>query len=149
MTLSSGAVCLSATPGSLTMAGDRRRPERVAEGIRAVVATALTEGSIKDPRITGLITVTGVDATRDLRHARIFVSIMGDDAHKETTLAGLKSLAGHLKARVGKVLQLRVTPDLTFVLDPTIERAARIETLLAQLRDDSAPKAGHEERSGE
>lgn len=131
------------------MAADRRRPDRVAEGIRGVVASALTEGSIKDPRITGLITVTAVDVTRDLQHAKIFVSVMGDDKIKETTLAGLKSLASHLRARVNKVLQLRVSPQLTFVLDPTIERAARIETLLAQLRDDAQPNAGHDERGGE
>jgi ribosome-binding factor A len=116
------------------MANDGRRPDRVAEAIREEVARFIAEG-VKDPRVTGLVTVTGVDVTRDLRHARIFVSIMGTDEEKTATLEGLRSLAAHLRRRVGRSLRLRIAPELDVVLDPSVARAARIETLLAQLKD--------------
>ena len=72
------------------MAHDNRRPDRVAEAIREEVATFLAEG-VKDPRVVGLVTVTGVDVTRDLRHAKVYVSILGSDserAAKELEKAG-------------------------------------------------------------
>lgn len=115
------------------MASDNRRSERVAEGIREIVATFLMEDA-KDPRIVGLVTVTGVDVTRDLRQARIFVSVMGNDDAREATFQGLASLASHLRARVGKALRLRFSPELIFQLDNSIAQAARIESLLAQVR---------------
>jgi len=116
------------------MANDGRRPDRVAEAIREEVARFLAEG-VKDPRVTGLVTVTAVDVTRDLRHARIFVSIMGTDAEKATTQEGLHSVATHLRSRVARSLQLRNAPELEFVLDASIAHAARIESLLAQIKD--------------
>lgn len=116
------------------MANDGRRPDRVAEAIREEVAMFLAEG-VKDPRVTGLVTVTGVDVTRDLRHARIFVSIMGTDEEKSATQEGLRSLASHLRSRVARSLRLRVAPELEFVLDTSIAHAARIESLLAQIKD--------------
>ncbi len=122
------------------MAADFRRADRVAEAIREEVATFLREGA-KDPRLTGLITVTGVEATRDLRHATVFVSIMGTEAERAATLTGLASTASHLRARLGKSLRLRSAPEIAFRLDESIARAARIETLLAQVRDEGAAAA--------
>ncbi|HEX8724697.1 MAG TPA: 30S ribosome-binding factor RbfA [Gemmatimonadaceae bacterium] len=116
------------------MAADHRRPDRVAEAIREVVATFLAEG-VKDPRVVGLVTVTGVDVTRDLRHAKVFVSVMGTDPERAATMQGLASVAGHLRARVARELRLRLAPEITFRLDESIARAARIESLLAQVRD--------------
>jgi ribosome-binding factor A len=121
------------------MAGDGRRPDRVAEAIREEVATFLAEG-VKDPRITGMVTVTGVEVTRDLRQARVFVSIMGDEATRATTLEGLRSLAFHLRSRLGKSMRLRGAPELDFRLDASVAHAARIETLLAQLREEGPAK---------
>ncbi|MEO6446177.1 MAG: 30S ribosome-binding factor RbfA [Gemmatimonadaceae bacterium] len=118
------------------MANDGRRPDRVAAAIREEVAMFLAEG-VKDPRITGLVTVTGVDVTRDLRHAKVFVSIMGTDSEKAATQEGLHSLAGHLRGRLGRALRLRVTPEVAFVLDASIAHAARIESLLAQVKDST------------
>ena len=125
------------------MAADNRRADRVAEGIREVVATFLAEG-VKDPRVVGLVTVTGVDVTRDLRHARVFVSIMGSDAERAATVEGLASLAPHLRAHVGRALHLRLAPEITFRLDESIARAARIESLLAQVREGKAADGGTE-----
>ncbi len=119
---------------------DSRRADRVAESIRTEVATFLAEGA-KDPRIKAFVTVTGVDVTRDLRQARVFVSLMGDEADRAVTLEGLAHLAPHLRSRVGKSLRLRSAPELEFRIDDSIARAARIDSLLAQARADDAASA--------
>ena len=126
------------------MAPTNRRPDRVAEAIREEVASFLADGA-KDPRVTGLVTVTGVDLTRDLRHAKVFVSVLGSDEERKETFEGLASIASHLKVRVGRALRLRVAPDIEFKPDDSIARAARIETLLAQIKDGKLPS---EESSG-
>lgn len=120
------------------MTADNRRPDRVSEGIREVVATFLAE-DVKDPRVIGLVTVTGVDITRDLRHAKVFVSIMGSDAERAATMDGLASAAPHLRSLAGRELRLRLAPEITFRLDESIARAARIESLLAEVRKQKPP----------
>ncbi len=115
-----------------------RRPDRVAEAIREEVTTFLAEDA-RDPRLVGLVTVTGVDVTSDLRHASVYVSVLGSDEDRASTAAGLDSLAAHLRARVGKALRLRFAPELSFRFDRSIERAARIETLLTQIKDGTVP----------
>jgi ribosome-binding factor A len=127
------------------MPPDHRRSERVAEGIREEVATFLAEDA-KDPRIVGLVTVTGVDVTRDLRHAKVFVSILGSDEERQATLEGLDSAASHLRSRIGRALRLRVAPEITFRYDESIARAARIEALLAELREP--PPSGDDGQRG-
>ena len=117
---------------------DSRRPDRVAEAIREEVATFLAEDA-KDPRIVGLVTVTGVEVTRDLRHAKVFVSVMGSDAERAATFDGLASVATHLRARVGRALRLRLAPEIQFRNDDSIARAARIEALLADIKDGKPP----------
>jgi ribosome-binding factor A len=120
------------------MALTNRRPDRVAEAIREEVAGFFADG-VKDPRVTGLVTVTGVELTRDLRHAKVFVSVLGSDAEVKETFEGLASIASHLKIRVGRALRLRVAPEIEFKADDSIARAARIETLLAQIKDGKNP----------
>jgi ribosome-binding factor A len=126
------------------MPPDHRRSDRVAEAIREEVANFLSEG-VKDPRIVGLVTVTGVDVTRDLRSAKVFVSILGSDAEKSATFEGLQSLAGHLRSRLGRSLRLRVAPEIQFREDQSVTRAARIESLLAQVRDESSARASEDD----
>ena len=101
------------------MPPEHRRADRVAEAIREEVATFLAE-DVKDPRITGLVTVTGVEVTRDLRHAKVFVSVMGTDAERAATFEGLASVARHLRARVGRALRLRLAPEITFLPDESV-----------------------------
>jgi len=113
---------------------DARRADRVAEAIRTEIATFLNEGA-KDPRLVGLVTVTGVDVTRDLRQARTYISILGTDSERASTLDALESMKGHLRTRLAKSLRLRVAPQITFKLDESVARAARIESLLEQVRD--------------
>ena len=123
---------------------DNRRPDRVAEAIRVEVAGFLADG-VKDPRVRGLVTVTGVDVTRDLRHARVFVSVLGTDAERDETLAALSDIAAHLRGRIGRALRLRVAPELSFQRDESVARAARIETLLEQIRQQEQAGAAASE----
>ncbi len=120
------------------MPNEHRRADRVAEAIREEIATFLAEEA-KDPRITRLVTVTGVEVTRDLRHAKVFVSVMGTDTERAQTFEGLASVALHLRSRVGRALRLRLAPEITFLPDQSIERAARIESLLAQIKSAQPP----------
>jgi ribosome-binding factor A len=123
------------------MARDTRRSDRVAEAIREAVATFLAEG-VKDPRITGLVTVTGVQISRDLRHAKVFVSVLGSRVERAATFDGLASLAGYLRAHLGRQLRLRLAPEITFQPDESIAYAARIETLLGSVKSAEAERAG-------
>ena len=127
------------------MAFDNRRPDRVAEAIREEVAQFLA-GGVKDPRVRGLVTVTGVEVTRDLRHARVFVSIMGDDAAKAETFEGLAGVAGHLRGHIGRALRLRAAPEIEFRNDVSVAHAARIETLLEQLNREREEKEAAADR---
>lgn len=119
---------------------DPRRPDRVGEAVREEVAAFLSREA-KDPRITGLVTVTAVEMARDLRSAVVFVSVMGTDAERASTLEGLHSLASHLRSRVGRSLQLRNAPEISFRFDTSVAYAARIESLLAGIREEPKPPA--------
>lgn len=125
------------------MPSESRRTDRVAEAIREEVATFL-QSDAKDPRIVGLVTVTGAEITRDLRHAKVFVSVMGSEAERRATFEGLASVAGHLRARVGRALRLRLAPEIVFLQDESLSRAARIEQLLSHIKDGDAPGDGSE-----
>jgi ribosome-binding factor A len=119
---------------------ENRRPDRLAEAIREEVARFLNQ-SVKDPRITGMVTVTGVEVTRDLRTAKVFVSILGD-GDRAKTIEGLDSLAGHLRARLGKSLGLRSAPEILFRHDESVARAARIDALLTQIKENRPESDG-------
>jgi ribosome-binding factor A len=120
--------------------GDPRRAERVAEGIRTEVAMFLRDGA-KDPRLRGMVTVTGVDVTRDLRHAKVYVSVLGSDKERADTFEGLASVAHHLRGTIGRALRLRAAPEIEFKVDESIAHAARIEALLAQVRVEPVVEA--------
>jgi ribosome-binding factor A len=109
-----------------------RRPEQVAGTIRQVIADALAR-EVRDPRV-GVVTVTGVLVTNDLSHARVMVSVPGDDAEKAKAMQGLQSAAGFLRTRAARSLTTRTVPELHFELDKGIEHAARIEELLQSIR---------------
>lgn len=117
---------------------NQRRADRLAERIREEVATFLSSGA-KDPRLQGLVTVTGVDVTPDMRRARVFVSVLGSDVEQSASFAALESMAGHLRSRVAKTLRLRFAPEIEFAHDQSVERAARIETLLARIKNGEPP----------
>jgi ribosome-binding factor A len=101
---------------------------RVNEAVREVVSARLAEG-LRDPRI-GFVTVTSVDTTPDLRQARVYVSVLGDDDERAATMAGLESAHGVLQLAVARELRMKHTPTLQFVFDESIERGMRISELL-------------------
>ena len=103
--------------------------------MREEIATFLAN-DIKDPRILGLVTVTAVEVTRDLRHAKVFVSMLGSESQRAATFEGLNGVAAHLRGRVGRALRLRAAPEIEFRNDESIAHAAHIEQLLAQVRRD-------------
>jgi ribosome-binding factor A len=118
--------------------------------MREEIATFLAN-DVKDPRIMGLVTVTAVEVSRDLRHAKVFVSVLGSDSQRAATFDGLAGVAAHLRGRVGRALRLRVAPDIEFRNDDSVAHAAKIEQLLAQVRrelpgdaGDASPPAGNE-----
>jgi ribosome-binding factor A len=111
--------------------------------MREEIATFLAN-DVKDPRIMGLVTVTAVEVTRDLRHAKVFVSVLGSESQRAATFDGLEGVAAHLRGRVGRALRLRVAPEIEFRNDESVAHAAKIEQLLAQVRrelpaDEGAP----------
>ncbi len=108
------------------MPGDRMR--RVNVAVREVLSARLIEG-LKDPRI-GFVTVTSVDTSPDLRQARVYVSVLGDDQEREASLAGLRSSHGVLQRSIARELKLKHTPTLEFVYDESIDRGMRITELL-------------------
>lgn len=108
------------------MAAGRMR--RVDEAVREVLSEAISTG-LKDPRV-GFVTVTAVKTSRDLRHARVYVSVLGDETARNQTLAGLRSAHGVLQAELSRQLKLKHTPTLAFEYDETVERAARLTQLL-------------------
>jgi ribosome-binding factor A len=110
------------------MSGERMR--RVDEAMRQVLGDALAQ-DLKDPRV-GFVTVTDVKTSPDLRHARVYVSVLGDEAAQAATLEGLRSAHGYLQGRVAGELRLKRTPELRFELDDTARRAQRLERLIDQ-----------------
>ena len=109
------------------MSADRMR--RVDEAVREVLSDALGSSELKDPRI-GFVTVTDVKTSADLRHARVYVTVLGDERKREETLAGLQSAHGILQRRVNQQLRMKRTPTLDFIYDKTTDRAMRMEELL-------------------
>lgn len=114
------------------MAGNRI--DRINEEIQRELAALIP--MVKDPRVTGMISVMAVDATTDLRYARVFISIL-DKSDEQQVMRGLKSASGWLRRELGHRLQLRYTPELSFVLDESIDKGAHI---LAMLRDPNVVK---------
>jgi ribosome-binding factor A len=108
------------------------RQERLAEQMRVEVAELLA-GKLKDPRV-GFTTVTRVELSGDLHHARVAISVFGSPQAQEETLAGLSSAAGYLRREIGRRLRLRRTPELVFVLDHGTEDGLKIEALLQKLK---------------
>jgi len=106
------------------------RMRRVDEAVRAVISDAIAT-QLHDPRV-GFVTVTGVKTSSDLRHARVYVSVLGDEAAREASLQGLRSAHGFLQALLAAELKLKHTPTLTFAYDESIERGMRITQMLEQ-----------------
>lgn len=110
----------------------RIRPERVAHLMRREVAEIL-ETRLRDPRLASTVTVTDVEVTHDLSFARIYVTILGDPAHRESGMAALQHAAGFVRHELGGRLGLREVPEVRFQYDESLDRGQRVEDLLKKI----------------
>ena len=118
-----------------------KRADRVSEAIKREIGVMLTQ-EVKDPGIH-FVTVTVVETTDDLRHAKVFVSILGDQKTRQESMEGLERAKGFLRGELGRRLQLRYTPEIHFHLDNSLDHAMKIKGILKKLKS-SEEKEGDE-----
>ncbi|MFB5660522.1 30S ribosome-binding factor RbfA [Alteribacillus sp. HJP-4] len=110
------------------------RPHRVGEQMKKEMADILTR-ELKDPRVQ-FVTVTGVDVTGDLQQAKVFFTVLGEEEDKEKTLQALQKARGFIRSEIGKRIQLRKTPDISFAFDESIDYGNRIDKLLREVNEE-------------
>jgi ribosome-binding factor A len=111
------------------------RMRRVNESVRQVLSEAIPQ--LKDPRI-GFVTITGVETSPDLRHARVYVSVLGAERKRTRTIAGLQAARPLLQGQLGRELRMKRTPQLAFEYDPSVERGVRMTKLIDELAPDDS-----------
>ncbi|MBP7055892.1 MAG: 30S ribosome-binding factor RbfA [Candidatus Omnitrophica bacterium] len=114
------------------------RPERAQEAIRQEISIIINN-ELKDPRL-GFITVTGVELTKDMRYAKVYFSVLGEDKAKFLALKGLKSAKGYIKGRLGDKIKLRFMPEIEFKIDETLERTEEVFRILDKLNKEKGKK---------
>ena len=107
------------------------RIARISEEIKREMSNII-QNELKDPRLSTIISITHLNVTKDLRYAKVFVSIMGTEEEKNSSLEGLRSAAGFIRREIGHRIQLRYTPEIQFELDNSIERGAYITKLIVE-----------------
>ncbi len=113
----------------------KKRVERLNSLLKEVISEVVTR-EVRDPRMAPLITITSVDITADLRHAKVYISVIGTQQQKEQTLQALQSAAGFVAILASKKVVMRYFPALTFKLDDSAEKHIRIETLLGKIHKE-------------
>ena len=121
----------------------RIRPEKVAHLMRREVADIL-EMKLRDPRLGRTVTVTDVEVTHDLSFAKIFVTVLGDEAERKSTLEALAHATGFVRREIGQRLKLREVPEIRFLYDDSLDKGGRVEALLRRL-ERGEPVEGDEE----
>jgi ribosome-binding factor A len=114
------------------------RTTRVAEQMKKEIA-AIIEHQVKDPRI-GFITITNVELSNDLRHAKIFFSSLGNEEQQKKSLEGLENAKGFIRKEVAQRIQLRYAPEILFRIDNSIEHGVKISQILSKIKSDEAEK---------
>lgn len=110
------------------------RGGRINEEMRKEISSII-QTDVKDPRLSAMVSVTRVDVTKDLRYAKVYVSIFSKDDNKEDTLAALKSSSGFIRHEIGERINLRYTPEIIFEIDESIEHGMHIDKLLEEIRE--------------
>lgn len=105
-----------------------KRTDRISEEVKKELSSVIRE--LKDPRIPMMTSVVKVDVTNDLRYAKAYISIMGNDEEKKDAIKGLTAAAGFIRREIGSRIKLRCVPEFSFVIDTTIEYGAHINKLL-------------------
>jgi len=112
-----------------------RRSDRVAEAIRRLISETV-HSKLRDPRIKGVVTITRVEITPDLRFAKIYYSVLGDEKKKSLVARGLDSAKNYIRKYIGDSLELRYTPDILFKFDKKVERSAKIDEILEKIHKE-------------
>jgi ribosome-binding factor A len=110
------------------------RGGRINEEIRRELSNII-QNEIKDPRLTAMVSITQVDVTKDLRYAKVYVSLFGKDDEKVNTLSALKSSAGFMRKEIGHRVNLRYTPELIIEIDNSIERGMHMDSLFQTIKE--------------
>jgi ribosome-binding factor A len=122
---------------------NNRRVSRVSEAIKREVSQMILHG-LRDERVgVGMVSITAVDVSGDLQHAKIFVSIFGSDDARKETMEGLKAVTGQVRSQIGQRVRLRRTPEITFVEDRSFDKAVNVLSILDKLdreRTDKEPE---------
>lgn len=113
------------------------RSVKVGRQLKKEISKILQE-DLKDPRI-GFVTITRIDLTGDLRHAKVYFSILMDEANQKSSIEGIESAAGYIRKLIGERLNLRYVPELSFKLDRSIEYSVNLEKTLERLRNEQKP----------
>jgi ribosome-binding factor A len=119
-----------------------RRTDRINGLLRQEISQLLAR-ELKDPRLSGVVSITQVDTSADLRYARVFVSVFGGRQEKETVLKGVSSAAGFMRRELRARLSLRHIPDLKFILDESMEEADHVLKLMEQMSTEAPGDLGH------
>ncbi|MFN8533960.1 MAG: 30S ribosome-binding factor RbfA [Dehalococcoidia bacterium] len=122
-----------------------RRIERVNELLREELSQLIML-DLRDPRASGMISITAVETSPDLRHATVYVSVLGGEAERMNSVAALRQAAGYLRHQLRDRVQLRVVPVLEFRIDPSVQEGQRIDELLAEIGPPPEPPAGRRRR---
>lgn len=110
-----------------------KRADRIAELIKQELASALSK-EVRDPRL-GFITITEVKMSEDLKYARVFYSVFGNESSKEETAIGLAKAVGFLQHDIASKLNLRFTPHLSFILDPSLDEGMKIDKIIRKIHE--------------
>ena len=121
-----------------------RRTDRI-NGLLRQEISQLISRDLNDPRLSGLVSITRVETSNDLRHSQVYVSVLGNREVKNTVLRGINSAGGFMRRELGERLSLRYIPELKFTLDESMEEADHILRLMDQLLPDGPPKTSRQE----
>jgi len=115
---------------------NNKRLNRISEEVKKVVSELIFNG-LKDPRVSNMTTITNVEVTRDLRFAKIYVSVLGNKEEKENTISGLESAKGFIRKEIGSRIDLRYAPEPLFYLDESIEQGIYMSKLIDDLNKNT------------
>jgi ribosome-binding factor A len=113
---------------------NNKRINRISEEVKKVISELIYNG-LKDPRVSTMTTVTGVEVTRDLSYANVYVSVLGDKVEKEEALKGLESAKGFIRKEIGRKIELRYIPELIFHLDESIEKGMYMSKFIEEVNE--------------
>jgi len=125
-----------------------RRSERIAEAIRRLVGE-IVHSDLRDPRVKGLLTVTKVELTSDLRFAKIYYTTMCEDKKKELLARGLRSAKSYIRKRIAEELKLRYAPDVSLRIDETIEYSNKIDNILNKIKKEAPDESNRKSNAGD